>query len=67
LSARARRRPTWFHPDIPAKSPGNGAITGKPGKANLTGIKAVKEMVYMMLELARSPVRSVSASFKEAL
>jgi hypothetical protein len=39
----------------------------KPGKANLTGIKAVKEVLYMMLKLARSPVRSVSALFKEAL
>jgi hypothetical protein len=39
----------------------------KPGKENLTGIKAVKEVLYMMLKLARSPVRSVSALFKEAL
>jgi len=38
----------------------------KPDKANLTEIKVLKEMAFM-LKPARSPVRSVSALFKEAL
>jgi len=50
----------------PEKSPSNDAVTGT-GKANLPEIKADKEIVYMMLKLARSPVRPISASSKEAL
>jgi len=55
-----------FLPDNSGNRTGQQRRGQKPDKTNLTEIKVIKEMAYMLMP-ARSPVRSVSASFKEAL
>jgi len=58
--------PVSFLPDNSANRSGQQRRGQKPDKTNLTEIKVIKEMADMLMP-ARSPVRSVSASFKEAL